>query len=512
MSFNLVTKPWLPVLCSNGQRAEVSLIELLEDWESLTAIQAENPPTTFAIYRFLLAILHWAYQGPTDIEDWEDIQSDNGQKAIALLQAKADLFDLLDPDRPFMQDPALPSDKAVPLYALHTMSTSAVFSHEHELSGYSISLPEASRLLVRLQFVDITSLRAFYPTITKGNRSAVNTPTINGAAVLAQGKNLKETLLYNLVKLPESAKDSDLPAWETGYGGMPQKTVPNGYINYLAYPWRRLKLFFEGDSAEPMLHKRTSKLAITMGNSFPDGVGIKQWEANLAFREDKPIRLSLERQFWRDAHSFLQSTETDRCPKVVDWLAQIKAVDSDIARFQVFGMCADKAKPLDWTIEQFSAPLIYLTDKDLWDVMKKAIDRAEEHRAIFGSPYHALATVLKNNDAGGLAKSLGGEAYYWAALDRPFRELLIALPQDCKNHPILGNTYGAVEQDKWLKTVQDSARQAFTQSIASIRNYEARAKALQALEWKLADLRLSKEERADRKAKAVAKKNQKIAK
>jgi CRISPR system Cascade subunit CasA len=518
MSFNLVTMPWIPVLLENGRQAEVSLVELLKTWKSLPAIQAENPPTTLAIYRFLLAILHWVYQGPKNIDDWEDIQLDNGQQAITTLQAQAEYFDLLHPDRPFMQDRALTIDKAVPIYAIHRMSTSTVFSHEHEFSGYSISLPEAARMLVRLQFVDITSLRAFYPTITKGNRSAVNTPTINGAAVLVQGKNLRETLLFNLVQLPESSSEPDLPAWETGYAGLPQKTVPAGYISYSAYPWRRLNLFFNGDSAEPMLHKRADQIAITMGNSFPDGVSIQQWESSLAFREDRPVRLSLERQFWRDAHSFLQSVENNHRPRVIDWLAQLKFAKlvDDVVHLQVFGMCANQAKPLDWTIEQFSAPLIYLTDQDLWQTMKKAIDRAEEHRTVFGgyigSPYHALAVVLKNNDASGLAKSLAGESDYWAALDQPFRRFLEELPQDSRIVPGFGTIYGGEKLTKWLETVQNAARIAFTRSIASIRNYEARAKALQALEWKLADLRLSKEERDDRKAKAVAKKKQKAAK
>ena len=137
---------------------------------------------------------------------------------------------------------------------------------------------------------------------------------------------------------------------------------------------------------------------------------------------------------------------------------------------------------------------------------------AEEHQQIFGgfrgSPYHALAEVLSNNDAGSLGASLGGKAKYWATLDRTFQELLLALPED-KTQDGNGITYGNVELPKWTKAVQKAAEGAFTDSIASIRNYEARAKALRALQWKLADLRLTPVEKEERKSKAKNKKKAK---
>jgi len=63
---------------------------------------------------------------------------------------------------------------------------------------------------------------------------------------------------------------------------------------------------------------------------------------------------------------------------------------------------------------------------------------------------------------------------------------------------------------KWTQTVQKAASEAFTDSIAPIRNYEARAKSLRALQWKLADLKLSKSEKEERKAKAKSKKKEKV--
>ncbi len=516
-SFNLIDEPWLPVVTSEFQIQQVSLVELFRTWETLRDIQAENSPTTLALYRLLLAILHRAYQGPRNPDHWEEIFEDNAQGAIAYLESQRDRFDLLHPDHPFMQDPILPADKAVPIYSLHAMSAadkSYVFSHIHDWSGYSISLPQAACLLVRLQGVDITSLRAFYVGQSSGKRSAVNTPTINVANVLVRGSTLKQNLLFNLMRydpaaeIPSVVIDEDCPAWETGYCGTPQTAVPNGYISYLTFPWRRLRLFPENG--------RVSQLAITMGNSLPDKVSPQQWECGVAYREDKPVRLSLNKQLWRDADSFLLTAEKQHRPRIVDWLADLKSEDlvDDVVTFQISGLSADKAKPLGWSWEQFSAPIQYVTDQKLAQALKSAIAIAEEHQQIFrafrGSPYFALAEVLKCSEASSLASSLDGESRYWAELDRKFPELLHALPQDSQTEADGTTIYGNTQLPAWTQTVQTSARQAFTDSIASIRNYQARAVALRTLEWKLTDLRASPDEKAAKKGKVATKKKQAI--
>jgi CRISPR system Cascade subunit CasA len=508
MPFNLTDEPWIPVVTADFQVKDVSLTELFETWENLREIQADNPPTTLAIYRFLLAIVHRAYDGPRNEEQWEEIFEDNGEMAIAYLQEQSDRFDLLHSEHPFMQDPALPVEKAVPIYAIHTMSTSQVFSHEHEWSGYSISLPEAARLLVRLQGVDITSLRAFYVGQSSGNRSAVNTPTVNAANVLIRGSSLKQTLLFNLMRydpaseVPSVVTDEDIPTWETSYGGKPKKTVPQGYISYLTFPWRRLRLFVENGAV--------SQLAITMGNSLPDKVSPQQWECGVAYRDNKPVRLSLVKQLWRDADSFLLSADKNCRPRIVDWVAELKSEDlvDDVVTLQITGLSADKAKPLGWSLEQFSAPRQYITDPDLAEALKQAIAVAESHQQVFrsfkGSPYFALADTLKNGDAGSLANALDGESRYWAELDRRFSELLHALPQDSETGADGIVRYGFKELSAWTKTVQATARQAFTDSIASIRNYQARAMALRALERHLRKLRGEDKDTKANKSKETA--------
>ncbi len=509
----------------NFQVKDTSLIDLFETWATLQEIQADNPPTTLAIYRLLLAILHRAYQGPNNEDHWEEIFENNGAKAIAYLDQHRDRFDLLHPDHPFMQDPALEIEKSKTVQEHYIPATSDVFWHEHEWSGFNLSLAQAACLLVRLQTVDLGGTKTVYPNTSSAQKSANAPSTVNSANVLVRGSTLKQTLLFNLMRydpaaeVPSVVTGEDIPAWETGYSGTPKKSTPQGYISYLTFPWRRLRLFSEGG--------RVIRTVVTKGDSLPDKVSPQQWECGVAYREDKPVRISLSKQLWRNADAFLLTTGNQLRPRIVGWLADLKRDDlvDDVVTFQISGLSADKAKPLGWSWEHFSAPIQYVTDADLSQTLKSAIAIAEEHKKIFGSfqgsPYYALAKELNppnasnkaiSQQADRLAANLNGAIQYWAELDRKFTELLHALPQDSQTGADGITRYGFKELPAWTQTVQTAARNAFTESIASIRNYQARAAALSRLEWKLADFRASPEEKEAKKAKAAAKKKEKVAK
>ena len=506
MHFNLTQEPWIPVVNHDWQRQDISLVTLFKTWETLREIQADNPPTTLALHRFLLAILHRAYQGPRNVDHWEEIQQDNGKDAITYLNAQADRFDLLHPEYPFMQDSSINADASGEVYlasVLHGNNTSTVFCHEHQWSNSSLSMQEAARLVLRLHVFDVGGRK------TGASDSAAVIPTMDAANVLIRGQNLRETLLLNLMEYDPSREcpgpltGEDLPTWEQPLA-KPKERIPSGYINYLTYQWRRVRIFQEGD--------RTVRLAVHPGDRFPKTISATQWECGIAYRNTKkgllPIRLNLQKSLWRDSAAFLQSAEdASNCPRIVGWRGELKSEElvSGMVHLQILGLTVDNAKPLGWTSTQFSAPIQYLRDRGLWQNLNLAIATAEDHQQVFrsfrGSPYAALAESLKNGDAQALAKSLEGESRYWAMLDRKFQTLLRDLPIN-----------ESTELTKWTDIVQKSARKAFTDSIQSIRNYKARAVALRTLEWKLAVLRMDPEEKAEKKAKAAAKKKEKVSK
>jgi CRISPR system Cascade subunit CasA len=513
MTFNLTDQPWIPVVSQDWKRRDVSLTELFTTWGTLREIQADNPPTTLAIYRFLLAILHRAYQGPKNVDHWEEIQQDSGKGAIAYLKQWRDRFDLFHPEQPFMQDAAIEAKDAGEVYlasVLHGNNTSTVFCHEHQWSNAALVIPEAARLLLRLHNFDTGGRK------TGATDSAAVLPLMDAANVLVRGDSLCETLLLNLIEYdparekPSVVTGDDSPVWERATQ-KPKERIPVGYIDYLTYQWRRVRLFAQDG--------QVVKVALHPGDRVPKDVSMSQWECGIAYTKTDKVRLKQKRSLWRDSAVFLQSAEVSSRPRILDWVAILKEeeglVESNL-HFQIFGLNVDPkimAKPIGWSAQQFAAPLIYLTDKPLWQDLSRAIALAEEHQQIFrafrGSPYHALAEALKNNDAGSFAATLDGESRYWATLDLAFQALLQELPQD-KTVDGNGITYGHTKLPEWTKTVQKAARDAFTDSIAAIRNYEARAKALWALERKLADLRASPAEKEAKKAKAAKKKKEKV--
>ncbi|HEY9664979.1 MAG TPA: type I-E CRISPR-associated protein Cse1/CasA [Allocoleopsis sp.] len=508
-TFNLVDQPWIPVVTLDWKRQEISLIELFTVWETLREIQADNPPTTLAIYRFLLAVLHRAYQGPKDIDHWEEIQQDNGKQAIAYLNQWRDRFDLFHPDHPFMQDASISEKDAGEVYlasVIHGNNTSTVFCHEHQWSNAVVTIPEAARLVLRLHSFDTGGRK------TGATDSAATLPMMDAANVLVRGKDLCETLLLNLMEYDGSAKPcvatgDDLPAWERTTQKAKER-IPVGYIDYLTYQWRRVKLFAQGN--------QVVRVALHPGDRLPKDLSTSQWECGIAYIKTKKgpmtVRLNSTRSLWRDSAVFLQSAEASSRPRILDWVAILEAEEGLITsnlHLQIFGLNVDNAKPLGWSDQQFAAPVMYLTERPLWQSLSRAIAIAEEHQQLFrsfrGSPYQALAEALNNSDAAGLAATLNGESRYWSTLDRDFQVLLQTLLSD-KTVDGNGITYGKTRLPEWTQSVQKAARDAFTESIASIRNYEARAKALRALEWKLADLRASPEEKEVKKAKAAKKK------
>jgi CRISPR system Cascade subunit CasA len=493
MPFNLTTEPWIPVISPDFQRREVSLIELFQCWNTVKEIQGDNPPTTFALYRLLLAILHHVYQGPTDTEHWEEIADDDAQKAISYLTDNAELFDLLHPDRPFMQDASITQDAAAEIYqanTLHGNNTSTVFCHEHQWSSATLTISEAARLVIRLQWFDVGGRKTGSPI------SAGVIPTMDAANVLIRGDTLKDTLLLNLMQyapdkeIPSVVRGKDLPCWEQEQSKAIERS-PSGYIDYLTLQWRKVRIFLKDN--------QVVNIAFQGGDRLPKTVDASQWECGVAYHQNKKglfkVTLDLNRSLWRDSAAFLQSSDVGKRPRIIDWLAELQADElaEERLRLQILGLSVDNAKPLGWSNENLTAPMIYLKEKPLWEALANSIKVAEEHQQVFrsfkGSPYFALADVLKYHDVAALARNLDGESRYWAVLDEAFPKLLFELSND---REVMGDgavRYGNQRLVEWTNTIQNAARDAFTESIAAIRNYEARAAALRSLNYHLTKLR-----------------------
>ena len=112
-TFNLVDEPWITT-----NRGVLSLRSLFQERESLTL--QEGAIDRFCLLRFLIAVCQAACPLETE-EEWDELD-DEGLKAAVLryLEGKRALFDLYDPERPFLQYPGIRSskeEKALPVAA-----------------------------------------------------------------------------------------------------------------------------------------------------------------------------------------------------------------------------------------------------------------------------------------------------------------------------------------------------------------------------------------------------------
>jgi CRISPR system Cascade subunit CasA len=366
---------------------------------------------------------------------------------------------------------------------------------------------------LRLQIFDVGGKKA------GATDSAGVIHTMGAANILVRGQTLQDTLMLNLMQydpaaeIPTTVNGEDLPSWERLLRppANPANRIPSGYLDHLTYQYRRCRIFLEGENVV--------RAASHPGDKLPRDLSAQTWECSIPYVKNPkgsfPLRLNLNRSLWRDSAVFLQSSDSSTRPRILDWVADLKAenlIEENI-HLQVLGLTVDNAKPLGWTNAQFSAPIVYLNNRDLWSSLSIALEIVEKNQQVFrafkGSPYHALAETLKNGDAGKLAGTLNGETRYWSTLDREFQILLAKLPED-KTIDANGTIYGINELPIWTETVQQAARRAFTDSIESIRNYEARAKALRSLEIQLAKLRGEQKEKKTKKNTKKAPSNQQL--
>ena len=70
VSFNLVDKPWLPVVWLDGTAGEVGLRDALVRAHEIRELVDGSPLVTVSLHRLLLAILHRNF-GPTSFEAWK---------------------------------------------------------------------------------------------------------------------------------------------------------------------------------------------------------------------------------------------------------------------------------------------------------------------------------------------------------------------------------------------------------------------------------------------------------
>ncbi|GAA5056259.1 CRISPR system Cascade subunit CasA [Thermocatellispora tengchongensis] len=235
----------------------LGIVDLLERAHRLRALVSEAPPVTSALHRLLLAFLHRSLK-PTDDEQWHALwkAAEQGEgfpsaKLRAYAKKWTARFDLLDPERPFLQCPGMPvpnGRSVAPLVAFRARGNNAtLFDHTTDADGLELEPAEAARWLVATHAYDTGGTKPRHNG--GGNVTARNPPTTEFGCVLVVADTLQRTLLLNLLPYdpdngrPAGTRPSDRPAWEAPPDEPESDTrSPHGWTELLTWPARRIRL------------------------------------------------------------------------------------------------------------------------------------------------------------------------------------------------------------------------------------------------------------------------------
>ncbi|WP_051754910.1 type I-E CRISPR-associated protein Cse1/CasA [Kitasatospora purpeofusca] len=266
-SFDLVSRPWLPVQRLDGTTAELSLREVFAEAAAVRRLVGDVPTQEFALMRLLLAILHDAVDGPAELEDWEELWEDPGAFAAVgrYLDRHRERFDLLHPETPFFQVPELRTEKdevASLNRLVADVPNGDPFFSMRMPSVDRLAFAEAARWLVHAHAFDTSGIKsaAAGDGRAKGGKVyPLGTGWAGGlGGVLAEGDDLRQTLLLNLVAADTAGarfREEDRPSWRRGpYGPEPDPEAadpshrPSGPRDLYTWQSRRIRLHHDGSA------------------------------------------------------------------------------------------------------------------------------------------------------------------------------------------------------------------------------------------------------------------------
>ncbi|WP_114312727.1 type I-E CRISPR-associated protein Cse1/CasA [Thermus caldifontis] len=426
--FNLIEEPWIPVL-RNGRVEEVGIREALVNAHTITRIETPFPLEEAALHRLLLAVLYRALPPVRDKYEalalWERGEFDR-ESIEGYLERYRDRFYLFHEATPFLQIPDLPQEDLLPwsklLPQLANGNNPTLFDHTVDKDPPLASYPEVARaLLVHQAFAPGGLLRRL------GVTSAKDAPLARPAAFLAMGTDLFQTLVLNLV--PQ--EDPGVPIWERkplrtqdvkGYAiRWPLSGVGVVYV----WPSRGVLLVDEGQGVRWMGY----------------GPGVEPQEVAwrdpmVAYRKDNrgaifPLRLSMERSFWRDFGAMLPAAG-GAWPAVLRHAGELEEEGAAFT-LRVLGQVSDQAKILDIRREVYPIPKGLVTPKGEL-LLQRALQLAEDAaKGLRGVAWRVAQGVLGSRDASELqnfANSLPLLSLYWAQLDLDFTDFLSRLHQE----------------------------------------------------------------------------------
>jgi CRISPR system Cascade subunit CasA len=419
----------------------LSLTDFFAHAHEQSRLELESPDIMAGVYRMLLAILHRAYAGPTDLKHWETIWRSGRfdmQRIGDYLSKWESRFDLWDERHPFLQDPNAAGD-IEPIARLFVDkvkgNNATLFDHSLDDVGAVIPIAVAARRLIGAQSF------ALGGRIAGASSAAVSHPSATIATMLMDGDSMFETLVLNLNviteqhPIPSTARDA--PSWERDIGEATER-AESGFLDLLTWRPRRMRLVASqaDDGVQGVLLAGEAD-RIKRSETFQDPMGAYRSSKTAGFIE---VRVDADRAVWRDSHAlYAGDSELGRRPTA---LAQVaKLVMNDVlpktrrARLIVFGFATDKAKVLLGRVDGLPIPLAVLSNASAHSRVRDALSKADEGSTCVWSALQitaqkSLAMGDRDPDPADVRKiaaSTGAREAYWASLGIAFNDFILKL-------------------------------------------------------------------------------------
>ncbi|MCP1292733.1 type I-E CRISPR-associated protein Cse1/CasA [Chromobacterium sp. S0633] len=453
-TINLLDAAWLPVRYLDGRVAEIGLVQLFADADRIAALADTAPPSLLAEYRLLLAILNRALR--RGFGRWDSADLARGYREGLPVAAIHDylehwrgVFNLFDPQRPFMQVAALAQDeatrdKAKPWSQISLASSigNSPVLFDHSIDSQPSAIPAAEALRHLLGFLQFTP-GGLVKTLRDSDKAG---PLANTAASLPVGQTLAQTLL---LALHPSGPDDDLPAWEKLQPTIAQlraePTLASGHNDRYTRLSRAVLLLPEPDGVTVRQLRFAAGLALADNEQAPDAMASYRMGVN------NMVRLSFGegRAFWRDLGALLPPNPADDkahslAAATLGWARHLqhRLGQTEPLSVMILGLSSNQAKLERWRAERFELPQRVLEQAEGAEEVRGKLREAEELysklRLVMAGMLAAVMPDPGHKDTRGRARAQldagPAPAAYFSALESRWPQLLERIGAEALEH------------------------------------------------------------------------------
>lgn len=456
LTYDLTTRPWLPVSLLDGTAETWSLQVLFARASEAKGLSEPSPLTYTAVMRYLIAILHRAVDGPADPVQWLELWDQHAfDPAVTndYLDRWRHRFDLFNPEQPFSQvvftEPANDPSPITRLLPERTSGNNAtLFDHSWDFDPLTLDPGAAARALLTAQAYGFAGTGGMFK----------DSSMVAGYCLFLEGQTLFQTLMLNLQRYDDVSpiglsRAMDLPWWETDQDEpiRPEGNRPLGLTDLLTWRARQIQLLPEPDGTVRRCHYRQwySLVPGSITDPFKRYAPVQSGE-NIG--KLVPQNFQPDRALWRDSYGFFPRAYHDRKtdqdvlrPTTIEWLSEVRGfLDQDLGRdlaedvkpgLAACGLVNNQAKIFLWRADRLPLPLSILEDSQRNIRVEWAIQLAE---AACNGLRNAAATYAREvvgkgirapapEDVSREVSALRFLERYWAALDQAFPAFLRTL-------------------------------------------------------------------------------------